>query len=179
MGRIKQLASNFESFVSLPWDQQLSGAEKTWFAIYTPSDERRLRCRVTEFEVAAKQAGHDWYLCDLTGLFAEWLAGLEYKEAYFEQPDYLASMRSDLLEYATQRVAAALTAPDVTQGTVVAILGVGSLFGFVRVHELLENTHQLVQGRLLVFFPGEHVGQSYRLFDAQDGWNYLAVPISA
>ena len=116
---------------------------------------------------------------NLTGLFAEWLAAQEYQESYFENPDYLASLRSDLLEYASERVAAALTDPDVTQDTVVAILGVASLFGFVRVSELLENTHQHIQGRLLVFFPGEHVGQSYRLFDAQDGWNYLAVPISA
>jgi len=28
-----------------------------------------------------------------------------------------------------------------------------------------------------VFFPGEHEGNSYRLLDARDGWNYLAVPL--
>jgi hypothetical protein len=36
-----------------------------------------------------------------------------------------------------------------------------------------------IKGRLLVFFPGEHDGGSYRLLDARDGWNYLAIPITA
>ena len=36
-----------------------------------------------------------------------------------------------------------------------------------------------VRGRLLVFFPGEHERGNYRLLDARDGWNYLAVPIDA
>jgi hypothetical protein len=33
----------------------------------------------------------------------------------------------------------------------------------------------------LVFFPGEHHPEhhSYRLLDARDGWNYLAVPLLA
>jgi len=35
-----------------------------------------------------------------------------------------------------------------------------------------------IAGRLLVFFPGEHEGNSYRLLDARDGWNYLAIPIT-
>jgi hypothetical protein len=36
-----------------------------------------------------------------------------------------------------------------------------------------------VAGRLLVFFPGQREGNNYRLFDARDGWNYLALPIEA
>jgi hypothetical protein len=34
-----------------------------------------------------------------------------------------------------------------------------------------------VPGRLLQTFPGTHEGGIYRLLDARDGWNYLAVSI--
>ena len=33
-------------------------------------------------------------------------------------------------------------------------------------------------GRLVVFFPGQFEQNNYRLLDARDGWNYLAVPIT-
>ncbi len=74
---------------------------------------------------------------------------------------------------------AALTAPDVDSDTVVALVGVASLFGLVRASEVLDKVTQSIQGRLLVFFPGQHEGSNYRLLDARDGWNYLAVPITA
>jgi hypothetical protein len=35
-----------------------------------------------------------------------------------------------------------------------------------------------VRGRLVGFFPGQYEQNNYRLLDARDGWNYLAVPIS-
>jgi hypothetical protein len=64
-------------------------------------------------------------------------------------------------------------------GTVVVALGVATLFGFVRVSELMEKIKDAIVGRLLVFFPGEYDANNYRLLDARDGWNYLAVPITA
>ena len=46
---------------------------------------------------------------------------------------------------------------------------------------VVEGIKESVQGRLLVFFPGEHhpENHTYRLLDARDGWNYLAVPLLA
>jgi hypothetical protein len=35
-----------------------------------------------------------------------------------------------------------------------------------------------VRGRLVVFFPGQFEQNNYRLLDARDGWNYMAVPIT-
>jgi hypothetical protein len=35
-----------------------------------------------------------------------------------------------------------------------------------------------IRGRVVVFFPGEYENNNYRLLDARDGWNYLAVPIT-
>ena len=63
--------------------------------------------------------------------------------------------------------------------TVVAVTGVASLFGFTRVSEVLPLVEPHIQGRLLIFFPGVYEQNNYRLLDARDGWNYLAVPITA
>ena len=48
----------------------------------------------------------------------------------------------------------------------------------VKVSALLNAVNDAIAGRLLVFFPGQHEGNSYRLLDARDGWNYLAIPIT-
>ena len=49
----------------------------------------------------------------------------------------------------------------------------------MKVSALIERVQEFVQGRLLVFFPGEVEGNNYRLLGARDGWNYLATPITA
>lgn len=61
----------------------------------------------------------------------------------------------------------------------VALKGVGSLFGLLKVKEVVDKFAPLVRGRLLVFFPGSYENNNYRLLDGYDGWNYLAVPITA
>jgi hypothetical protein len=48
----------------------------------------------------------------------------------------------------------------------------------VKVSALVSEVNDAIAGRLLVFFPGQHEGSSYRLLDARDGWNYLAIPIT-
>jgi len=63
--------------------------------------------------------------------------------------------------------------------TVVALKGVGSLFGFLKVKDLVDHLAPMVKGRLLIFFPGSFENNNYRLLDGYDGWNYLAVPITA
>ena len=60
----------------------------------------------------------------------------------------------------------------------VGIFGIASLFGYVRVSELMKKIERDIRGRLAVFFPGEYDDNNYRLLDARDGWNYLAVPIT-
>lgn len=44
---------------------------------------------------------------------------------------------------------------------------------------LVDRLAPMVEGRLLVFFPGSYENNNYRLLDGYDGWNYLAVPITA
>lgn len=69
----------------------------------------------------------------------------------------------------------ALGSPD---RTVVAVSGVGSLFGFLKISEVLPLVECRIPGRLLLFFPGVYENHNYRLLDARDGWNYHAVPIT-
>ena len=179
MSTIEGLLKEYESFVRQPWDRSLAGPQKVWFAIYEPTQKRRLRLRSPEFEMATKAAGHGWKLVDLTDTFAHWMAGNEYREAYFENPDYLDVALADYGDYLADLLTQALTTPDVDDNTIVALSGLASLFGLTRASALFERTASDIQGRLLVFFPGQRDGNNYRLLDARDGWNYLAIPIRA
>lgn len=179
MAGIEALVRAYEHFVSLPWDQTLAGPERVWFAVYSPFEERRLRARIGEFENATKKAGHGWHYCDLTDLFAQWMAAHEYRESYFAAPQDLALALDEFAERVKETVGEALSATGGDRNTVVAISGIASLYGLIRVSDLLQSVSPQVTGRLLVFFPGERDGANYRLLDARDGWNYLAIPITA
>jgi hypothetical protein len=107
------------------------------------------------------------------------MARHEYREAYFEDPESITLALSDYENYLNDQVRTILQSPDVDDNTVVAISGLSSLFGLTRVSELFRVVSPHVRGRILGFFPGRYETSSYRLLDARDGWNYLAVPITA
>lgn len=178
MSYIDALLKNYSSYVSLPWERSLPGAQRVWFAVYPPSEERRLRLHLLRFEEATtRKAVHGWRCCDLTDAFAEWMAAHDYREAYFESPEDLATPHPYFEEYVTERVRAELEAAD--KETMVAVKGVASLFGFMKVSRLMEKVQDAIRGRLLLFFPGEYEDNNYRFLGARDGWNYHAVPMTA
>jgi hypothetical protein len=178
VNEIEGLLKAYERFLQLPWDRTLAGPQKVWFAIYEPTQERRLRLNLPEFERVTKAAGHSWSQLDLTDLFANWMAQHEYREAYFEQPEDMDLALKDFASFVSQQIVEALTEPNVGANTVVAISGLASLFGFTYASAVFETVAPSIRGRLLVFFPGQHNGSNYRFLDARDGWNYLAVPIT-
>lgn len=177
MNRIEALRGHYARYVSLAWDQPLPGPQRIWFAVYDPPDERRLRLLLPSFEIASKEARHGWRICDLTGAFARWMAEQDYREAYFASPEDLRCPHPDFEEFVADLARQELEAAD--DNTVVAVTGVASLFGLMRVSRLMEMVEDSIRGRLLVFFPGEYADNNYRLLDARDGWNYHAVPITA
>ena len=61
----------------------------------------------------------------------------------------------------------------------IALKGVGSLFGLLKVKLVVDKLALMVKGRLVVFFPGTFENNNYRLLDGYDGWNYMAVAITA
>jgi len=177
VSRFDSLLSAYAARVQAPWPTSVSGAERVWLAVYEPDQERRIRVRLGEFETVTIQAGHSWNLVDLTDAFGRWLGRHEYRDAYFARPTALAPALAEFRDTLTAQVAEVLAKAD--SNAVVALLGVGALFGLARVSELVERVAPAIPGRLLVFFPGRRVGANYRLLDAKDGWDYLAIPIEA
>lgn len=179
MGRIETLAERYRSHIALPWRRDLAGAERTIFVVYDPTDERRLRLRLPLFETITQETGHRWLPADLTREFAKWMAQMDYRESYFEAPEDLElQLAGGFLQHLTSRLRDELRRPEADENAVVAVYGVASLFGLARLSSLLKEVEADVRGRLVVFFPGEHENNNYRLLDARDGWNYLAVPIT-
>lgn len=173
MGKIDDLADRYADQVSVPWMPNLPGAQRVMLLVYDKDTERMLRARVGEFESRTKAAGHNWVLVDMTTWFAEWMTAIDYRDAYFESPDLLEmKLEGDFKKHTADRLEACLAATD--ENTVVAVLGAATMYGFLRISELIRDVEQAIPGRLLMFFPGSKDGSNYRLLDARDGWNYLA-----
>jgi hypothetical protein len=179
LGRIDELAVRYRGHISAPWQRNLAGDQKAIFVVYPKTDERRLRARLELFEMATTRTGHGWRSVDLTEAFARWMANTDYRDVYFEEPETLAmKLRSNFVQYAADLLRQALTAESADEDTVVAVQGIACLFGLTRVSLMLKEVVKDIRGRLVVFFPGEYEDNNYRLLDARDGWNYLAVPIT-
>lgn len=176
--RIDQLVAEYRNQLRLPWSRTLAGPQRIWMVVYDPELERRLRLKLEEFAIETREAGHAWELIDLTSSFAEWLSANEYRDAYFAEPELLTNSLGGYADALAARVEAALADEKLGDDAVVAVLGAGTLFPMARMSELLDRVSPAIRGRLLVFFPGHVDGSNYRLLDARDGWNYLAVPIT-
>ncbi len=83
-----------------------------------------------------------------------WLICQQYARSYFKKPDLLATLYPKYLEYIIESFSRFLEHQQGDETYVVAVKGVGSLFGFLKVKEVVEKLAPMVSGRLLVFFPG-------------------------
>lgn len=182
--KVSKLVSAYRQHINLRWQLGLVAIQRVIFAVYDKTDELRLRANIEEFALATKEAGKQWLLIDITNAFPQWMVAQEYRDAYFENPEDLAGYQAgELTEFVAALISDLKTRIRAEAGrdTVVALLGVGSLFGLARVSSVVEGIKDAAQGRLLLFFPGEHQPENhtYRLLDARDGWKYLAVPLTA
>ena len=178
MGKIEDLASNYERHLSAPWPHSVSGAQRVMLLIYDKELERTCRARLKEFEIITKRASYGWIEYDCTKSFSSWLASDEYHEAYFESPEDLSmKIEGEFKKIIIQSLQECLRSADAK--TVVAITGVASLYGFAHISEIVRAVEPDILGRLIVFFPGTKDGNNYRLLDARDGWNYLANSITS
>ncbi len=180
MSYVDDLLDAYHKSVSLPWQQNLAPAQRVWMAVYPPEHERRIRLHLPDFKLATESAEYTWTLIDITTSFEHWMARHEYRDQYFESPELLETALPAFFDELISEVRDQLHKHPSSKG-VVGLLGAGTLFGLgdaVKVSALLNAVNDVIAGRLLVFFPGEHEGNSYRLLDARDGWNYLATPIT-
>ena len=178
MNAIDRLLNNYSRQVRLPWASSTSGKQRVWFAVYPPAEERRLRARLPQFETTTLEAQRGWLSVDLTDLLPTWIAAHEYRDAIFAEPEHF-TVSSELEDLAVERVHRACSSNEANADCVVALTGLATLFDFMRVSSLVERIEDSIRGRLLVFFPGEFAGNVYRFMDARDGFNYMAVPITA
>ena len=180
MNRIDYLLENYRSHIQMPLRQGLPASQRVWFAVYPAGDERRLINRIDDFEILTKEAGHPWVRVDLKGSLARWLSSVDEQDRaeWFKHPEdielYAKTEWKDVLTEFFQKEVARATAPE---RTVFALTGLMDLYDFLHVSELIDSLEKTFPGFLLVFFPGEKEGNTYRFLDARTGWNYLAAPI--
>ncbi len=184
MGRIENLADEYERHIAGPWQRTLAGAQRVFFVVYPKEDERLLRARLPEFRHRTEAGGgepHRFVECDCTTLFSQWLAADEYRDAYFEHPEDLRQkLDTEFHDYVADHVRACLRTGDtvVDRNTVVALTGLGALYPFLHVSVLIRALEPDIEGRLVVFFPGSKNGTNFRFLDARDGFHYLGTSIS-
>ena len=177
LSRIEKLARSYERHIGAPWQRTLAGAQRVVFVVYEKELERTIRTRVGEFEQATQRTGHGWSLVDCTSWFADWMANDEYRDAYFKDPSLLElKLESEFRDICAQKLCVALE--EAGENDVTALMGVASLYGFLRVSDLVRFAEPAIRGRLVVFFPGSKSENNFRLLDARDGWNYLAQAIT-
>lgn len=184
MSRIDEIADQYERHICAPWQRNLPGAQRVVFVVYPKEDERKLAAKLKDFENRSLASGHPWVEVDLATAFPEWMCGESYPEEYFSAPEQLddklrAESPYGFTAFCAAKLRAALASDHATQESVVALHGVGALFGFATLHAVLEKVQTEIRGRLVVFFPGSYEQNVYRLLDARDGWNYLATPIAS
>ncbi len=178
MSAVDVLFTNYSRHVRLPWSANTAGAQRVWFAVYPPAEERRLRARLPQFEAATLEAEHTWSAVDLIQLVPDYLSSHRYRDEIFKQPQHLRV--GDAIEKkACALVKQACDSAESPARSVIAVTGLASLFDSMRLSSLIEAVEDSVPGRLLVLFPGEYSGNVYRFMDARDGFNYMAVPITS
>lgn len=177
MSKIKRLIHSYEKFIAVPW-RDVAPAQRVIFCVYNEQEELRLRAKIQEFELVTRGQGHEWGQFDLTDTFAEWLSRQRYAKSYFEKPQLLRPLLGKYLDFIVEKFEKEMNHRCANENAIVALIGVGSLFGFLKVKELVDKLAPLVKGKLLIFFPGSYENNNYRLLDGYDGWNYLAIPIT-
>lgn len=180
MNKVEQLLENYRTHIDIPWQTDRSAQQRVIFCVYPEYQELRLRVRLDEFEIATKQAEHDWSLFDMTNMFPEWMESRKkYLKRNFENPETLLTALPKFKQFIAEKFRLFCEEKCCGPNDVVAVSGVGSLFGFIKVKEVIDLIAPMVSGRLVVFFPGSYENNNYRLLDAYDGWGYLAIPITS
>lgn len=179
MSKVKRLVDSYGRFIALPWRDDAAAAQRVIFCVYPETEELRLRANLGEFELVTQRSGHEWMAFDLTDTFACWMTEQKYAEGYFRSPTKLATVIHRYLDWLEDRFITDLSSQRAGSNHVVALYGVGSLFGLLKTKEVVDRLSPHVPGRLAVLFPGSFENSNYRLLDGYDGWNYLATPITA
>jgi len=174
---VDRLIAAFQAQLRHPWSADRSGGERVWFLVIDPDKMRSVLAQKEAFRQAAQGAGKQWHEIDLTDTFGSWMASLEYANHYFARPQRAASLPGDFVEWLRKDVERQIQDAQLGRHSLLVLSGTESLFGLTKLSGVVHSIEDSVPGRLLVLFPGQYHQPQYRLLDARDGWNYLAVPI--
>lgn len=183
MARIDDLLANYKRRAAMPLRSGLPMSQRVWFLVYPPEEERRLALRVQEFEMATNSVPLYWHQIDLSGTFAEWIDTFdddEERATILGDPEILEEYaQTGFRDHIRDRVAKEMDQipADQMARTVIALTGLMELYDLLHVSEVIDALDYSFTGILLVFFPGEREGNTYRFLGARTGWDYLAVPI--
>ena len=175
MSAFEDLLDHFKKRLAVPWRDDVPAAGRVWLLHYDKAHERRVRGRLGEFRIATEQAGHGWRQFDLAPTFGAWIADEPDFEALAKHPSQVGQVIEDFEEDLAERLRSELRACG--PNDLLTVTGVASLFGLTHASKLIAKVAASIPGRMMVTFPGTHTNGIYRLLDARDGWNYLAVPI--
>ena len=175
MSTVEDLLVAFRDRLRVPWRADEAAAGRVWMLWYDKAHERRVRGRLGEFCELAESAGKGWREFDLAPQFGRWVAQQKWFERAAKRPSTLSTVLPQFEDDLVRNVRDTLK--QCGPNDLLALTGVASLFGISRASKLIAQVADAIPGRLLVTFPGTHRGGIYRLLDARDGWNYLAVPI--
>jgi len=179
MSKTDRLVQSYGNYIAVPWRGDAAPDQRVIFCVYSENEELRLRAKIDEFEIATRNSEHEWALFDLTDTFPLWFSSQRYAENYFRNPELFSTLLPKYLIFIAAEFSTFLQEKKVDENCVVGVMGVGTLFGFLKVKEVVDKLAPMVKGRLLIFFPGSCESNNYRLLDAYDGWNYMAVPLTS
>ena len=179
MARIEDLAERYGRHIATPWQRTVAGAQRVVMVVYDKELERTLRARILAFETPPTRPG----TIGVKSTFpapsqSGWLPTTIAMNTSDRRRIFSSSSMPSFPSSWRNACGQNFRSPMSRANTVVAVLGVGSLFGFARISQVLKIVEADIRGRLVVFFPGQFERNNYRLLDARDGWNYLAVPIT-
>ena len=176
MSSLQRLLDNFERQVSLPVVERLPAAQRVWFVLYSPEQERRIRFLLPDFKLCCEKHGKIWSELDLTNAVPMWVSKHEYRDEYLNDPSLLEEQT--IQNALSEIVANEIGELRLSSTSLFVLFGLGGLFGFAHISELVKSIQDLVPGRLVCFFPGSRDQNSYHFMNERDGWNYHALPIT-
>lgn len=177
MNYVERLHASFQTQLRHPWSTDRSGGERVWFLVVDPDRIRSLLSHKEAFRQSTQEAGKRWHEYDLTNSFGLWMGRHRYASRYFARPERAGTLHADFAVWLAQDLAGIVEQEQLGSDSLIVLSGSESLYGITKLSGIIRAIEDVVPGRLLVIFPGQYSEPQYRLLDARDGWNYLAVPI--
>lgn len=179
MTYIERLNEALKAQLRHPWSGDQSGGERVWFLVFDPDKLRSVIARKELFQLTTEAAGKRWVEVDLSQAFGHWMGAHRYAERFYARPSRAKAVPTDFAESLTEMIRQQIDEQHVDENTLMVLTGTEALFGINKLSHITRLVEDLVPGRLLVFFPGDYNEPHYRFLDARDGWNYLAIPLTA